>query len=61
MLWGRIADSRFAGRKTVIMIGLSGTAVSCLGFGFATSFWQALFFRTLGGITNGNVGVMRTM
>ena len=35
--------------------------LSCLGFGFSTSFWQALFFRSLGGITNGNVGVMRTM
>ncbi|KAH8170603.1 major facilitator superfamily protein [Sarocladium implicatum] len=61
MLWGRVADSPRAGRKTVILIGLSGTAISCLGFGFSTSFWQALCFRTLGGITNGNVGVMRTM
>jgi MFS family permease len=61
MLWGRVADSHRAGRKTVILIGLCGTAISCLGFGFSTSFWQALFFRTLGGITNGNVGVMRTM
>ncbi|KAI1158762.1 major facilitator superfamily domain-containing protein [Nemania serpens] len=61
MLWGRIADSKLAGRKTVIMIGLLGTMVSCLGFGFSTSFYQALFFRSLGGITNGNIGVMRTM
>ncbi|KAI1194676.1 major facilitator superfamily domain-containing protein [Nemania serpens] len=61
LLWGRIADSKLAGRKTVIMIGLLGTLVSCLGFGFSTSFYQALFFRSLGGITNGNIGVMRTM
>lgn len=61
MVWGRVADSRWAGRKTVIIIGLLGTLVSCLGFGFSTSFYQALFFRSLGGITNGNVGVMRTM
>ncbi|KAK0385004.1 hypothetical protein NLU13_7482 [Sarocladium strictum] len=61
MMWGRVADSNYAGRKTVILIGLCGTAISCLGFGFSTTFWQALFFRTLGGITNGNVGVMRTM
>ncbi|KAI1303240.1 major facilitator superfamily domain-containing protein [Xylaria venustula] len=61
MLWGRIADSKVAGRKTVIMIGLFGTLISCLGFGFSTSFHQALFFRSLGGITNGNIGVMRTM
>ncbi|KAI1345311.1 major facilitator superfamily domain-containing protein [Xylaria sp. FL0043] len=61
MLWGRIADSTLAGRKTVIMIGLLGTIISCLGFGFSTSFYQALFFRSIGGITNGNIGVMRTM
>ncbi|KAB5515265.1 major facilitator superfamily domain-containing protein [Coniochaeta sp. 2T2.1] len=61
MLWGRVADSSWFGRKTVLMIGLGGTMLSCLGFGFSTTFWQALFFRSLGGITNGNVGVMRTM
>lgn len=61
LLWGRIADSPRAGRKTVVLIGLLGTSLSCLGFGFSTSFWQALVFRTLGGALNGNVGVMRTM
>ncbi|KAI1751393.1 major facilitator superfamily domain-containing protein [Xylaria castorea] len=61
MLWGRIADSKLAGRKTVILIGLFGTLISCLGFGFSTTFYQALFFRSLGGITNGNIGVLRTM
>ncbi|KEY70286.1 hypothetical protein S7711_06989 [Stachybotrys chartarum IBT 7711] len=61
LFWGRVADSRRFGRKTVLLIGLLGTALSCLGFGFSRSFWQALMFRTLGGATNGNVGVMRTM
>lgn len=61
MMWGRIADSSRFGRKTVVMIGLTGTMVSCLGFGFSTTFWQALMFRSLGGCTNGNVGVLRTM
>ncbi|KAF3760882.1 MFS general substrate transporter, partial [Cryphonectria parasitica EP155] len=61
MLWGRIADSSRFGRKTVLLIGLTGTMVSCLGFGFSTAFWQALLFRSLGGATNGNVGVLRTM
>jgi MFS family permease len=32
-----------------------------LGFGFARTFPQAIFFRTLGGALNGNIGVMRTM
>ncbi|KAK3294967.1 major facilitator superfamily domain-containing protein [Chaetomium fimeti] len=61
MLWGRIADSGRFGRKTVLMIGLAGTLLSCVGFAFSTSFQQALFFRSLGGITNGNVGILRTM
>lgn len=61
MLWGRIADSSRFGRKKVVLIGLFGTTVSCVGFGLSTSFWQALLFRILGGITNGNVGVLRTM
>ncbi|KAI1453676.1 MFS general substrate transporter [Annulohypoxylon moriforme] len=61
MVWGRVADSMWAGRKTVILIGLLGTLLSCIGYGFSTSFYQALFFRCLGGATNGNVGVMRTM
>lgn len=61
MMWGRVADSSRFGRKKVILIGLTGTLVSCLGFGFSKTFWQALFFRCLGGVTNGNVGVLRTM
>ncbi|KAK3955013.1 MFS general substrate transporter [Pseudoneurospora amorphoporcata] len=61
MLWGRVADSPRCGRKTVLLIGLGGTMLSCIGFGFSTSFWEALLFRSLGGITNGNIGVLRTM
>ena len=61
MLWGRVAGSARFGRKTVVMIGLAGTMVSCIGFGFSASFWSALFFRSIGGITNGKVGVLRTM
>jgi len=61
MLWGRIADSEKVGRKVVLLIGLLGTCISCVGFGFSRSFIQAAVFRTLGGALNGNVGVMRTM
>ena len=61
MLWGRAADSEKCGRKWVLLIGLSGTCMSCVGFGFSRSFIQAAVFRTLGGALNGNVGVMRTM
>ncbi|QDS72252.1 hypothetical protein FKW77_005906 [Venturia effusa] len=59
--WGRAADSELFGRKRVLIIGLLGTMVSAVGFGFSRSFYSAMFFRTLGGALNGNVGVMRTM
>ena len=59
MLWGRWSDNR--GRKKVILIGLFGAMLSCLGLGFSQTFWQALLFRMMGGALNGNVGVMRTM
>lgn len=59
--WGRAADSELFGRKRVLIIGLIGTMVSAIGFGFSRSFYTAMFFRTLGGALNGNVGVMRTV
>lgn len=61
MLWGRAADSEWGGRKKVLLIGLFGTGVSAVGFGFSRTFWQAVVFRTAGGALNGNVGTMRTM
>ncbi|KAI9726821.1 MAG: hypothetical protein M1828_000677 [Chrysothrix sp. TS-e1954] len=61
VIWGRMADKESVGRKNVLIIGLVGTLVSVLGFGFSTSFYMAMFFRSLGGALNGNVSVMRTM
>jgi hypothetical protein len=58
MLWGKAADASWCGRKTVLVVGLFGTAASCLGYGFATSFCWAVFWRALGGAINGLVGVM---
>ncbi|PQE30701.1 MFS transporter protein [Rutstroemia sp. NJR-2017a WRK4] len=59
VLWGKAADTW--GRKIVLMVGLLGTAVSCMGYGFATTFWQAALFRAFGGAINGTVGIIRTM
>lgn len=61
VMWGRIADTEFMGRKNVLIVGLFGTGLSCVGFGFSKSFAAAAVFRTLGGALNSNVGVMRTM
>jgi MFS family permease len=57
-LWGRAADASWCGRKNVLIIGLFGTAASCIGYGFATSFWAAAFWRAAGGGINGTVGIM---
>lgn len=58
ILWGKAADARWCGRKTVLVVGLGGTALSCLGYGFATSFFWAALWRAFGGAINGTVGIM---
>jgi hypothetical protein len=58
ILWGKAADASWCGRKRVLLIGLAGTAVSCLGYGFATTFFWAAFWRAFGGAVNGTVGIM---
>jgi MFS family permease len=59
MLWARLADSH--GRRPIIVGALVVSAISNLAFGFSRSFGALMFWRTLAGIANGNVGVMRTM
>ncbi|KAJ9144615.1 MFS general substrate transporter [Pleurostoma richardsiae] len=61
ILWGKAADASWCGRKLVLLIGLAGTALSCVGYGFATSFFWAAFWRAVGGAINGTVGIIRTM
>lgn len=61
ILWGRFADAEYGGRKRAISIGLLGAMLSVVGFGFSHNFAMAVFFRCLGGVLNGNIGVMRTM
>lgn len=58
ILWGRISDK--FGRKPVLLMGLFGTGISMLVFGFAPNFWTALIARALGGLLNGNIGVINT-
>ena len=57
--WGSLSDR--IGRKPVLLMGCMGTMLSMLLFGFATNFWSALAARTLGGLLNGNIGVIQTM
>jgi MFS family permease len=58
VIWGRISDK--VGRKPVLIFGLVGTALSMIVFGFATNLQTAIVARALGGLLNGNVGVLQT-
>ncbi|ROV91101.1 hypothetical protein VPNG_09923 [Cytospora leucostoma] len=61
--WGKAADSGkwWGGRKMVLLIGTLGTAIGCLGYGFATTFATAMAWRVFSGSINGLVGIIRTM
>lgn len=51
--WGRASDK--FGRKPMIILGLAGTLLSLLTFGFATSLGMAIAARCFSGLVNGNV------
>ncbi|KAF2262735.1 MFS general substrate transporter [Lojkania enalia] len=58
VFWGRLSDR--VGRKKVLLSGLFGTGLSMLLFGFAKNLPMALVARALGGLLNGNIGVLQT-
>ncbi|OBA19220.1 MFS general substrate transporter [Metschnikowia bicuspidata var. bicuspidata NRRL YB-4993] len=58
MQWGKMLDR--VGRKPVLLCGLFGTSISLLLFGFSTNYYMALFARSLAGVLNGNIAVLRT-
>ncbi|KAL8949721.1 MAG: hypothetical protein Q9222_004197 [Ikaeria aurantiellina] len=59
MFWGGFSDR--IGRKPVLLLGCAGTMLSMLIVGFSTNFWLALVGRIVGGLLNGNIGVIQTM
>lgn len=58
MWWGKAADATWCGRKMVLIIGTFGTAISCFGYAFSSSFAWCMFWRMFGGSINGTVGIM---
>ncbi|MCP8716085.1 MAG: MFS transporter [Asgard group archaeon] len=57
--WGKLLDK--IGRKSILLMGLFGTSLSLLLFGFSQNYYWALLARSLAGVLNGNVAVLRTM
>ncbi|KAI5254081.1 MFS general substrate transporter [Aureobasidium subglaciale] len=62
VMWGRLSDK--VGRKPILLMGLAGTGVSMIVFGFSPNLTTALIARALGGLLNGqvvpNIGVLQT-
>lgn len=59
LLWSRLSD--VVGRKPIILTGLFGLSLSMYGFGLSTSYWGAVFSRSINGALNGNSGIMKSI
>lgn len=57
--WGTASDS--AGRKPIILFGLTCTMILSVIFGLSQSLTMLVVTRGLLGLMNGNVGIIRTM
>lgn len=57
--WGRLSDK--IGRKPVVLIGLSGLTLSMFSFGLSRTFPALVASRSLAGLLNGNVGVLKSV
>ncbi len=59
ILWGRIADAY--GRVFVLELSLVASAITSLGFGFASTYREALLWRFLMGVGNGITGTIKCL
>ncbi|KAF8299932.1 MFS general substrate transporter [Clavulina sp. PMI_390] len=57
--WSSLSDR--IGRKPVVMIGVSGAAISAACFGFSRSLWAMLLSRSIAGALTGNIAVINSM
>ncbi|EGF99271.1 uncharacterized protein MELLADRAFT_94763 [Melampsora larici-populina 98AG31] len=57
--WGRLSDH--VGRKPVMLIGLTGMAISVILFGLQKTYLGLIASRFIAGMMNGNVGVLQSI
>ncbi|KAG9018555.1 hypothetical protein FRB90_011440 [Tulasnella sp. 427] len=57
VLWATVADKH--GRRAVLFISLLGSSLTCLFFGTARTFSEAVAIRLMQGIFGGSIGVAR--
>ncbi|KAK3813641.1 MAG: major facilitator superfamily domain-containing protein [Linnemannia elongata] len=59
IFWGYMSD-RY-GRRPILLLGLCGSSIACIFFGFSKSLAWAIISRSMCGLLNGNVGVAKSM
>ncbi|KAF1982268.1 MFS general substrate transporter [Aulographum hederae CBS 113979] len=57
-VWARVSDH--IGRRPTLLLGIVGSILSALSFGFSRSLAAAVAARAIGGLLNPNVGVVQT-
>lgn len=57
-LFGWLSDR--IGRRPILLVGTFGTLVTTVAFGFAPNIYWAIALRSLNGLLNGNVGIVKT-
>ena len=57
--WARLSDR--IGRKPVLLIGLLGSFLSVNAFGLAQTFPQMVAARSIAGLMNGNIAILKSM
>ncbi|GAC93738.1 potential transmembrane protein [Pseudozyma hubeiensis SY62] len=57
--WARLSDR--VGRKPILLIGLFGSFLSVNAFGFAKTFPQMVLARSIAGLMNGNIVILKSV
>eukprot|EP01029_Cantina_marsupialis_P007621 TRINITY_DN1855_c0_g1_i2.p1 TRINITY_DN1855_c0_g1~~TRINITY_DN1855_c0_g1_i2.p1 ORF type:complete len:412 (+),score=93.50 TRINITY_DN1855_c0_g1_i2:86-1321(+) len=56
--WGKLGD--YYGRRATLALGMTGSILASIVFGFAKNYWQGFAARVIAGVLNGNSAVLRS-